>query len=50
MKLSDVLSYYRPEAVPLEEAAKGRILAGAMEQIHQTQGKSPGSVRGKSDC
>lgn len=41
MKLSNVLSYYRPEAVPLEEAAKGRILAGAMEQIHQTQGKKP---------
>ena len=41
MKLSDVLSYYRPEGVPLEEAAKGRILAGAMEQIHQTQGKKP---------
>ena len=39
MKLSNVLSYYRPEGVQLDEAAKGRILAGAMEQIHQTQGK-----------
>lgn len=41
MKLSDILSYYRPKEVPLDEAAKGRILTGAMERIQQEREKKP---------